>query len=227
MMYVSEHPPLHKYIGCRMQDHFEMVERYGFGNFRELLTTAEESMCEIWIASLDALDRDISSWLIDLPSRQNSGLLLPPWLLRIGLRIMPVFRPILALTHVIAPVRIAGIALILAAVIMLAAVVILAAVVVFTHVPVPSFALEFLLAISTLHILILILALILLLMALLADITAISLTAIIDIIISLFKLVLIRALGPVRVLGPVCVLEIVLRMVIVPYLVQAVSDYCS
>ncbi|CAE7230168.1 unnamed protein product [Rhizoctonia solani] len=52
----SEGPPsLQEFIRSRMQDHFEMVDRFGFGSFQELITTAEEAMCDIWVASLDTI----------------------------------------------------------------------------------------------------------------------------------------------------------------------------
>ncbi|CAE7067127.1 unnamed protein product [Rhizoctonia solani] len=49
-------PSLQEFIRNRMQDHFEMVDKFGFGSFQELITTAEEAMCEIWIASLEIID---------------------------------------------------------------------------------------------------------------------------------------------------------------------------
>lgn len=95
MMYSLEDPPLQELIGCRMRDHFRMVERYGFGRFEELLATAEESLCESWVTSIEVLDRDILSWPIVPPRRQDPGRLVPLWLLEIGLGIMTVLRPIL------------------------------------------------------------------------------------------------------------------------------------
>ncbi|KDN47912.1 hypothetical protein RSAG8_03332, partial [Rhizoctonia solani AG-8 WAC10335] len=50
------HSSLQGFIRSRMQDHFEMVDRFGFGSFQELITTAEVAMCEIWVASLDIMD---------------------------------------------------------------------------------------------------------------------------------------------------------------------------
>ncbi|CAE6412154.1 unnamed protein product [Rhizoctonia solani] len=52
----SENPSLQDFIRSRMQEHFEMVDKYGFGSFQELVTTAEEAMCEIWVASLDIIE---------------------------------------------------------------------------------------------------------------------------------------------------------------------------
>ncbi|KDN48236.1 hypothetical protein RSAG8_02828, partial [Rhizoctonia solani AG-8 WAC10335] len=57
--YQPENPPsLQDFIRGRMQEHFEMVDKYGFGSFQELITTAEEAMCEIWVASLDIIESD-------------------------------------------------------------------------------------------------------------------------------------------------------------------------
>ncbi|GAB1520787.1 hypothetical protein RhiTH_003875 [Rhizoctonia solani] len=51
-------PSLQEFIRSRMQEHFEMVDRFGFGSFQELISTAEEAMCEIWVTSLDIIDCD-------------------------------------------------------------------------------------------------------------------------------------------------------------------------
>lgn len=103
-MCVSGAPQLQEYIGRRMQDHFKLVERFGFGNLEELLTTAEESMSQTWVTTISLLDDDISSWPINPRRRQDPGLLVPRWLLTLGLKIMPVLRPILILARVLARV---------------------------------------------------------------------------------------------------------------------------
>ncbi|CAE6493299.1 unnamed protein product [Rhizoctonia solani] len=46
-------PSLQEFIRGRMKDHFEIVDRFGFGSYQELITTAEEAMCEIWVTSLE------------------------------------------------------------------------------------------------------------------------------------------------------------------------------
>ncbi|KAG8690370.1 hypothetical protein FRC11_012056 [Ceratobasidium sp. 423] len=55
---LEDPPSLQDFIRSRMQGHFEMVDRFGFGSFEELVTTAEEVMCEIWVASLDIVESD-------------------------------------------------------------------------------------------------------------------------------------------------------------------------
>lgn len=88
-----------------MQDHFKMVERFGFGDFEELLTTAEESMCETWITSTGVLALNISSWPMNPPRDRNLGPYVPPWLPALVLRIRPaVLRPIILLGRVLRPV---------------------------------------------------------------------------------------------------------------------------
>ncbi|CAE6429394.1 unnamed protein product [Rhizoctonia solani] len=52
----SEQTSLQDFIRSRMQEHFEMVDKYGFGSFQELITTAEEAMCDIWVTSLDIIE---------------------------------------------------------------------------------------------------------------------------------------------------------------------------
>ncbi|CAE6508159.1 unnamed protein product [Rhizoctonia solani] len=47
---------LQEFIRNRMQDHFEMVGRFGFGSSQDLIIRAEEAMCEIWVASLGIID---------------------------------------------------------------------------------------------------------------------------------------------------------------------------
>ncbi|KAG8733031.1 hypothetical protein FRC11_009179 [Ceratobasidium sp. 423] len=47
---------LQDFIRNRMQEHFEMVDRFGFGSFQSLITTAEEAMCEIWVTSLNIIE---------------------------------------------------------------------------------------------------------------------------------------------------------------------------
>ncbi|KAG8751623.1 hypothetical protein FRC11_009202 [Ceratobasidium sp. 423] len=51
-------PSLQEFIRGRMKEHFEMVDRLGFGSFQDLITTAEEAMCEIWVTSLDIIESD-------------------------------------------------------------------------------------------------------------------------------------------------------------------------
>ncbi|CAE6415623.1 unnamed protein product [Rhizoctonia solani] len=46
-------PSLQEFIRIRMQEHFEMVDIFGFGSFQELIATAEEAMCEIWEATVN------------------------------------------------------------------------------------------------------------------------------------------------------------------------------
>ncbi|CAE7084802.1 unnamed protein product [Rhizoctonia solani] len=48
-------PSLQELIRGRMEEHFETVDRFGFGSFQELITSTEEAMCEIWVASLDII----------------------------------------------------------------------------------------------------------------------------------------------------------------------------
>lgn len=67
VMTASKHSPVQTYIRCRMQDHF------GFGTSERLLTTAEESMCEIWVATMNVLDRDISSWTMNPLEKRALG----------------------------------------------------------------------------------------------------------------------------------------------------------
>ncbi|CEL62519.1 hypothetical protein RSOLAG1IB_04875 [Rhizoctonia solani AG-1 IB] len=50
---------LQEFIRSRMQEHFEMVDRFGFGSSRELIRTTEEVMCEIWMISLHITDADL------------------------------------------------------------------------------------------------------------------------------------------------------------------------
>ncbi|CAE6460340.1 unnamed protein product [Rhizoctonia solani] len=50
------HTSLQDFIRGRMQGHFEVVDKFGFGSFQELITTAEVAMCEIWVASLGIMD---------------------------------------------------------------------------------------------------------------------------------------------------------------------------
>ncbi|CAE6415530.1 unnamed protein product [Rhizoctonia solani] len=52
-------PSLQDFIRSRMQEHFEMVDRFGFGSSQELIATAEEVMCEIWVTSLDIIHSDL------------------------------------------------------------------------------------------------------------------------------------------------------------------------
>lgn len=40
-----------------MQNHFELVDRFGFGRFEDLLDHAEGAMCEIWRTTADRLKR--------------------------------------------------------------------------------------------------------------------------------------------------------------------------
>ena len=51
-------PSLQEFLRSRMHDHFDMVDKFGFGSFEELITTAEEGMCEIWVAVLGIIESD-------------------------------------------------------------------------------------------------------------------------------------------------------------------------
>ncbi|CUA67105.1 Protein Ycf2 (chloroplast) [Chloranthus spicatus] [Rhizoctonia solani] len=55
----ADSPSLQEFIRNRMHEHFEMVDRFGFGTFQELITTAEEAMCAIWVTSLEELDQQL------------------------------------------------------------------------------------------------------------------------------------------------------------------------
>ncbi|KAF8685712.1 hypothetical protein RHS04_00634 [Rhizoctonia solani] len=52
----SKNPSVQEFIRTRMQEHFEIVDMFGFGSFQKLITTAEEAMCEIWEASLSIIE---------------------------------------------------------------------------------------------------------------------------------------------------------------------------
>ncbi|KAJ1300558.1 hypothetical protein OPQ81_002212 [Rhizoctonia solani] len=60
---------LQQFIRNRMQNHFEMVDKYGFGTFMELLDCAEKSMCEIWET---VVNRDLQNvefpWPLAVPA---------------------------------------------------------------------------------------------------------------------------------------------------------------
>ncbi|KAJ1303390.1 hypothetical protein OPQ81_011582 [Rhizoctonia solani] len=49
-------PSLQGFIRSRMEEHFEMADKFSFSSFEELITTAEEVMCEIWVVSLDIIE---------------------------------------------------------------------------------------------------------------------------------------------------------------------------
>lgn len=50
---------LQQYIRRRMQNHFERVDKFGFGKFDELLHAAEHHMCQIWVKAVEGLEGDM------------------------------------------------------------------------------------------------------------------------------------------------------------------------
>ncbi|CAE6458221.1 unnamed protein product [Rhizoctonia solani] len=49
-------PSLQEFIRERMHEHFEMVDRFGFGSSQELIASAEEAMYEVWVISLRIIE---------------------------------------------------------------------------------------------------------------------------------------------------------------------------